>query len=113
MIAKLFEVRDVGTFIPVLAVQMGPGGGRDRYLLDRAGFGATESAQERSVTLIQINGGSGAAYCDPYDWGGARTMVVAHDYILRHFDALESGAVVDVEHILGETTAPKAAEALA
>ena len=39
-----------------------------------------------------------------------RTMPVAHDWIINHFDELRDGAVVDVQFILLETTAPKEAE---
>ena len=48
---------------------------------------------------------------DPFAWGSdTRTYQVAHQYIIDHFDELESGAVVDVEFILKETTEPKKSE---
>jgi hypothetical protein len=39
-------------------------------------------------------------------------MQAAHQWIEGHFHKLESGAVVDVEFILGETTEPKPGEML-
>jgi len=37
-------------------------------------------------------------------------MLKAHEYIEKCFDELESGAVVDVEYILGETNKMKQSE---
>lgn len=39
-------------------------------------------------------------------------MVEAHRYIESYFDKLNSGDVIDVEHILGETKEPKVSERL-
>ena len=109
MIAKTFEIRDAATFIPVLAVKLEPVTEQDRYLLARAGFGLTREDQAAYVHLIRMDGGSGAAHCDPYDWGN-RTMTTAHDYIAKHFNSIESGAVIDVEYIIGLTDRPKRTE---
>lgn len=111
MITKTFEIRDRMTFIPVIAVKLEPGCERDRYLLARAGYGVSGLRQSEYVLLAQINGGLGRVSCDPHDWGSsARTYQVAHDYIIKHFNELESGAVVDVEFILGETAEAKRSE---
>lgn len=108
MIAKTFEVRDRATFIPVLAVKLEPGCEADRYLLGRAGYSTLPGLQRNFVTLCRVDGGEGFATSDPYAWTGhARTMTVAHKHIQEQFDQLESGAVVDVEFILGLTTEPK------
>ncbi len=37
-------------------------------------------------------------------------MQVAHDWIIKHYWHLDSGDVVDVEFILGESTWPKLPE---
>lgn len=112
MNAKTFEIRDRGTFIPVLAVKLEPACEKDRYLLGRAGFGTDRATQATYVQLVQISGGQGKTTCDPYDWGtNPRTFHVAHQHIIANFDALESGAVVDVEFILGLTKEPKTSEA--
>jgi hypothetical protein len=111
MICKTFEIRDRGTFIPVLAIKLEPGCEPDRYLLGRAGFGTTPEAQRAYVQVVRIAGGSGHSSCDPHDWpGGARSVPIAHQHIIEHFDSLESGAVVDVEFILGERAEPKRSE---
>ncbi len=111
MIAKTFEVRDRATFIPVLAVKLEPGCEGDRYLFGRAGYGIFPEAQRRFVTVCRVDGGEGFATSDPHAWTShSRTMTLAHKHIEAHFDELPSGAVVDVEFLLGETPAPKQSE---
>lgn len=133
---KLFEVLDEGTFIPVMATAMNPLSPeqllalqpeqpglcrlleRERYLLRRAGFAyarpaAAYPAGETYVMLTSLH--KGPSTYNAYDWvherlGGGRTMHEAHKYIIEHWDELESGAVVDVRYILGETDKPKPSE---
>ena len=113
MITKTFEIRDRATFIPMIAIKLKPGCEADRYLLSCAGFGTTPEAQAEYVYLIRINGGEGRATCDPYDWGTTpRTVHVAHQHIIKHFDELDSGAVIDVEFILGESKKEKISESV-
>lgn len=109
MKAKIFEIRDKGTFIPMLAVQLDPSGEDERYLLSRAGYGRSRMEQKEYIQLIRINGGSGMGHCDYYEWGN-RTMANAHKHIIEHWDILETGAVIDVEFILGETSKSKVSE---
>lgn len=112
MQVKMFEVRDEATFIPVVAVRMVPDPVMDpptkceaqRYLLRRVGY----PMDEPQVVLFRANG-NGHAYSDPYDWPN-RTMQVAHLHILEYFDWLKDGDVVDVEFILGISSAPKVSE---
>lgn len=100
MRTKLLEIRDVGTFIPALAIKVS---GEDGYLMRRAGF---ESPMIYLITLATER----CAY-DPYNWtGGARTLHEAHRYIAEHWMELTDGDVVDVEFILGETSASKRSE---
>lgn len=106
MKALMLEVRDKGTFIPILVVDMDPDLANvgDRYLLRRAGFGSP-----RCIQVTHLN--NGLSHYDPYDWpGSSRTMKIAHNYIDEHFDGLESGDVIDVEFILGETKDKKISE---
>lgn len=110
MITKTVEIRDAATFIPALAIALHPDTEQDRYLFGRAGYGTTPARQGEYVILVRIAGGNGQATCDPYDWD-TRTMQIAHDWLICHFDEIESGAVVDVEFILGKTAAPKVSEA--
>lgn len=119
MITKAFELRDRGTFIPVIATKMVPSTDTpgqyepERYLLRRSGYPADPS--DACVVLCRMEAGGvdrNATY-DPYAWGGGtRTFIVAHEYIIKHFDELTSGDVIDVEFILGETTEKKVSERL-
>lgn len=111
MIAKTFEIRDRLTFIPVLAVKLQPSCEADRYLLARTGYGLSPHIQAQYAMVWPLSGGKGFATSDPYEWPtSARTFLVAHRHIIERFDELESGAVVDVEFILGETQKPKKSE---
>jgi len=116
MIVKALEIRDAATFIPVIAIKMVPDyvfrfdeTNPERYLLRRSGY----NFDDPSVVLCRMNcsGVDRNATYDPYAWGNqTRTMPVAHDYITKNFDNLNSGDVVDVEFILGETKQPKQSE---
>ena len=125
MEAKTLEIRDKATMIPVLAVRPGLGStdyqpkiSSDLYLKELrlwswSGYGAHSEAQNQYVVLVRINhltdGGTQAHY-DPYDWPHGRTMHVAHEYIVNHWGELETGDVVDVQFILGETNEPKVSD---
>jgi hypothetical protein len=110
MEAKTFEIRDRGTFIPLLAVKLAPSCEPDRYLLARAGYGVDARRQAEYVVLWPLEG-SGAASYDPFKLGGGpRTYPIAGTFIIEHFDELASGAVIDVEFLLQETTSPKRSE---
>jgi len=117
MIAKALEIRDIATFIPVLAVDMNPSVGGPaisqgtyearRYLLRRCGH-PCDGAPNVIITRLD---GSGPATNDPYFWPiQPRTFRVAHDYIIKHWGELRDGDVVDVEFILGEKPTVKASE---
>jgi len=109
MKVKTFEIRDKMTFIPALAIKLEPYHEADRYLLARAGFGIRPDEQGRYVLLIRLEGLE--CQYSPDNWrGSARTMPEAHRYIVQTFDALEHGAVVDVQSILGETEGPRVSE---
>lgn len=109
MKTKSFEVRDKGTFIPIIAIQMVPDHEKQRYLLRRSGYGFEYPCV--MVCRMSACGGAHEASYDQYAWGNCRTMTTAHDYIIQHFDELDDGAVIDVEHILGETQTAKVSEA--
>lgn len=103
MLTKLFEVRDAATFIPVVAIKMTAGSDQENFLMRRAGY----SIGGDCVLLSKLDGGP--AQYDEYDWG-SRTMIKAHHYIRNNFDKLNSGEVIDVEHIMGITPKPKISE---
>lgn len=111
MDVKLIEVRDEGTFVPVLAVRLRPRSEQERWLLARAGYGRSPDEQGRYVVLVRIVGGTTSASYDPHSWGGgARTMPVAHQHLIDHWGEYDSGDVLDVEHVLGITAEPKRSE---
>lgn len=66
-----------------------------------------------NILLTHLRAGGDPAWNDPYGWErSARTFPVAHDYIIKNWEKLRDGDVVDVEFILGETKVPKASERL-
>lgn len=107
METKLFELRDSATFIPVLAIKLKSRTEVDRWILARGGF----APQDTYVVLMSLT----RMKCeyDPLAWSrGGRTYPVAHEHIRENWESLESGAVVDVELILGETKEIKVSERL-
>lgn len=113
MDVKTFEVRDRLTLIPILAVRLKPGNAADRFLLARAGFGTSPETQAGYILVCKLAGSDRAMQIGPFDWPDRRTMANAHLYLEKHFDELDSGAVIDVEFLRGETRAPKPSEACA
>ena len=126
MKVKTFEVRDRGTFIPVMGILMvpttnWPAGTKEqetesegveeaeRYLLRRAGY----AFDHPFVVLcrMECSGVDRNATYDPFSWGASdRTFHVAHTYIVDNWEKLKSGDVIDVEFILGDTFEPKKSE---
>lgn len=106
MKVKALEIRDAGTFVPVVCIDMQPENDGDLYLLRRCGYPCDG---EPNILMTAMGADGGAAWNDPYGWGG-RTRPVAHNYIIEHWHELNDGDVVDVEFILGETSSPKASE---
>lgn len=133
MQVKLLEVRDRGTFIPVIAIAMiskfeppsldmhtaahaaaATAHNARRWLLRQAGYADDE--RHPTIALAHLGAAktadrvSGKTFCcDPYDWCD-RTYQVAHIFIESHWHELKDGDVVDVEYILGETKEPKRSE---
>jgi len=107
MQVKMLEIRDKGTFIPVLCIRPLADNEGQRYLLRRDGYAGDESEQCVIVVKAQCRGVS----YDPYNWpGDGRTMPNAHQYIEKHWNELNDGDVVDVQFILGETDKSKVSE---
>jgi hypothetical protein len=106
--SKVLEIRDKGTFIAALAIRMQGTNPTQQYYFNRCGF----PKDGTSITLMCLY--DQRATNDPYEWGslgkGARTLQVAHNFILDCFDALSDGDVIDVETILGETETSKVSE---
>ena len=115
MEVKLLELRDEGTFIPLLCVNMNvrheigdssKAYEARRYLLRRCGYPCDGHP---NIAITHLSADGDRCSNDPYFWGG-RTRPVAHDYIIKHWVALRDGDVVDVEFILGETAQRKVSE---
>lgn len=118
---KLFELRDRATFIPIFAYLCRPDADAvpwnreaERYLLARAGFNLHSNDDHVIIGRLECENPS-VSECT-YDvhshHSPARTFMHAHHYIEQHWNELETGAVIDVEFILGETKAPKVTERL-
>ncbi len=108
MDVKTFEVRDEGTFIPCIAIRLNPATEADRYLISKAGYGQDAETQGEYVIFGRLQAESEFQH-DPFKWGN-RTMQIAHDHAATFFDMLASGAIIDVQFILGETKEPKKSE---
>lgn len=114
METKFFEIRDRGTFIGVVAqsfdlreIPKPDENIAERFILKRGGFGGS-----RFVILTKISPEIESQY-DSFSWSGSpRTMPTAHQHIEKHWSALTSGDVIDVQYILGETTEKKTSERL-
>lgn len=127
MKTKLLEVRDIGTTIPLLCIEMRP----EPLVWETA---HVDRVENRGKVIVEerycqrygypMEGNPSIAIChfalpvgrritnDPYEWGD-RTFATAHEYILDHWDELMDGDVVDVELILGEKITKKQSEILA
>lgn len=108
MITKMLEIRDRGTCIPVLAIQMTSTDKLESAFLSRAGFGE----ESHQITVVKLH--EGKSNWDPFKWKSdpSRTMFHAHFYIEEHWNELENGQVVDIRTILGETDTPAENEIL-
>ena len=102
MKTKLFEIRDRGTFMPAMATQAKSSDEKETYLLRSSGF---SNSPLIVLYFLELNEG----HWDAYHWGD-RTRHYAHNYIQQNWDALESGDVIDVEYVLGETPEPKVSQ---
>lgn len=107
MQAKLIEIRDEGTAIIALCVDMNPATKWEFACLRRYGFPCDMMP---NIMLTHANGGK-KANNDYEDWGD-RTFAVAHKYITENWADIKDGDVVDVSFILGETTTKKISEVM-
>ena len=108
MEVNLFEVRDDGTYLPAICIRCTPANEAERYMLDRAGYGQTAKAQGAYVLFAAESDGQ-LRYDTSY-WADNRTRLIAHAWIRDHWAELETGDVVDVRVILGETITPATPE---
>jgi hypothetical protein len=107
MEVKCLELRDAGTFIPVICIRPTPDNERQRYLLQRDGY----RGDDREGCIIMIDAQCRGVSYDPHNWPrDPRTKRNAHIYIQEHWYELSDGDVIDVEFILGITATPKISE---
>lgn len=107
---KLFEIRDEGTTMVCIAIKPDAQDDAERWCYARTGYGTTFLEQGKYVLLAPLAGGSGNLTCDPFKHGKARTLLVAHQYIIDMWHELSSGEVIDVQYIEKETETPKLSE---
>ena len=97
------EVRDSATHIPVLAISTQSEDYLEQYNINRAGY------SQRFPQIIVMRLAGCEAHSDPREWKGS-VLQTAHYYIVRHFKTLNSGDVIDIQFILGETKVKKTSE---
>lgn len=110
---KMFEVRDEGTTMVVIALKPDARFEAERWGWAKAGYGTDPMGQRGYVLLAPLSGGEGMLVCDPFKHKGAphvRTLPTAHRHITENWEYLRSGDVIDVQFVLGETTEAKAPE---
>ena len=78
LITKAFEIRDRGTFIPVIATRLASDDPTEAYLLRRTGY--NQFADAASVMMTRLN--ESVSGNERYSWSG-RTLAEAHTYIWR------------------------------
>jgi len=110
-IVKLIELCDRATFIPMVALRFDCKTEAERYLMSRAGFGCTEGIQKEYIIFGRLDCEQPYHYA-PWRHTNERTYRVAHSWIASHWNEIESGDVIDVEYILGETKEKKLSERL-
>lgn len=107
MEVKILEIRDRGTFMPMMAIKLKAKNHEQEWLLERSGY----PPDFHYVLLMDVAGGAGTMKCDPYQWN-SRTRKIAHLNIIENWDSLSDGDVIDVEFILEETSEKKRSERL-
>ena len=113
MTSKLFEVRDRGTLMVVMATRLDTADAREHAMLAHAGYGTRIADHGYYIILTPLDGGVKIAKSDPYEWRThARTLATVHHHLyeIGKFDELESGALIDVEFLWGERETPKETE---
>ena len=114
MRVKLIELRDRGTFIPMFAFRV-------RVIDERPTISNAEQylayARARyprdgsQVILGRLDSPKQDTHCDPYEWGNLR-MQQAHVHLIKEWENINSGDVIDIEFLLGEKLERKISERL-
>ena len=103
---KLFELRDHGTFIPLLCIKPdSPGTPFEEKMAWRYGY-----KNSRAIIVTHMSVPDRGCNNDWSAWGD-RTFAVAHRHIEEHWDTLKTGDLIDVRVLLGEAEKPCESEA--
>jgi len=103
MKTKCIEIRDEGTCIAALAIQMDAANPVEYRFLRREGY----PMDGHGIVLMKLS--DQKATSDSYAWDN-RTMCAAHNWIEAQWSKLKDGDVVDVRVVLGMTTIPATPE---
>ena len=108
MTTKILEIRDNFTRILAVAIQAKGDTPAEKQALRACGYPEDGS----SIILMDLN--NNKASNDPYDpiWGANRTMRMALDYVIQHWDQINDGDLIDVEFLNGTRAEPKTPEVL-
>lgn len=104
MEAKLFELRDKGTCIPLLCIK--PGVNADPF---EAKVAWRYGYKDSYAVIVMHMATPERCKVDPYEWGD-RTFHVAHLHIEVNWEKLKTGDLIDVRVLLGETDTPATPE---
>ena len=107
METKLFELRDHGTFIPLLCIKPSDTNGTafEAKMAWRYGY-----KNSRAVIVTHLSVPQRGCKNDWSEWGD-RTYAVAHKHIEENWDTLKTGDLIDVRVLLGEAEKPCESEA--
>ena len=98
---KFIEIRDIATLIPVMVLKGSPERltPKEQALWAAGGWGIDEGYYCIPIGIPELT------QYDPFKYND-RTFKEAFYFIRQNWDQLETGQVVDVRHILGETDMP-------
>src|SRR6186713_2702220 len=107
METKLFELRDTGTFIPLLCIKPNASNNNpfEAKMAWRSGY-----KDSRAVIVMSLSNPDRGCTIEPYDWK-SRTYHAAHLHIEANWDKLKTGDLIDVRVLLGVTDKPCESEA--
>lgn len=104
MLTKTFEIIDKAWSRPVIATKITPWCAADTRLLAQAGIGFNIEGRSNIILVTVILDGEGCSRIDAQGWPySPRGLRIAHHYFDFHFDILESGELIDIEYLVGET----------
>jgi hypothetical protein len=93
--------------MPAVAIKLDPANDAELWLMRRAGYADAQGPDGCWILLGHLEGGP--FHYDKYDTGSS-TRFTTLEYLAKHFDELEPGAVICTEHIRGERDTPKVSE---